>query len=40
MYVKGVNPGNWLVPEKWMSPALYDGTDAQDEYVCLGGGRI
>lgn len=22
MYVKGVNLGNWLVLEKWMSPAL------------------
>lgn len=32
MYVKGVNLGNWLVLEKWMSPALFDGTDAEDEY--------
>lgn len=32
MYVKGVNLGNWLVLEKWMSPALFDGTTAQDEY--------
>lgn len=29
---KGVNLGNWLVLEKWMSPALFDGTDAEDEY--------
>lgn len=28
MYVKGVNLGNWLVLEKWMSPALFDGTTA------------
>ena len=24
--IKGVNLGNWLVLEKWMSPALFDGT--------------
>ncbi len=23
MYIKGVNLGNWLVLEKWMSPAFY-----------------
>lgn len=32
MYVKGVNLGNWLVLEKWMSPALFAGTNAADEY--------
>lgn len=32
MQIKGVNLGNWLVLEKWMSPALFAGTDAQDEY--------
>lgn len=32
MNVKGVNLGNWLVLEKWMSPALFDGTAAEDEY--------
>jgi hypothetical protein len=32
MYLKGVNLGNWLVLEKWMSPALFDGTTAEDEY--------
>ncbi|MBR1740924.1 MAG: cellulase family glycosylhydrolase [Lachnospiraceae bacterium] len=31
-YIKGVNLGNWLVLEKWMSPALFEGTDAEDEY--------
>ena len=31
MYVKGVNLGNWLVLEKWMSPGLFDGTTAEDE---------
>ena len=32
MYIKGVYLGNWLVLEKWMSPALFDGTTAEDEY--------
>lgn len=32
MRVKGVNLGNWLVLEKWMSPALFAGTTAEDEY--------
>lgn len=32
MKVKGVNLGNWLVLEKWMSPALFQGTSAEDEY--------
>ena len=32
MYIKGVNLGNWLVLEKWMSPTLFDGTTAEDEY--------
>ncbi len=31
MKVKGVNLGNWLVLEKWMSPALFEGTTAEDE---------
>lgn len=32
MLIKGVNLGNWLVLEKWMSPALFEGTTAEDEY--------
>ncbi|MBO5293045.1 MAG: cellulase family glycosylhydrolase [Lachnospiraceae bacterium] len=32
MKVKGVNLGNWLVLEKWMNPALFEGTTAEDEY--------
>ncbi|MGL6198392.1 MAG: glycoside hydrolase family 5 protein [Lachnospiraceae bacterium] len=32
MKVNGVNLGNWLVLEKWMSPALFEGTTAEDEY--------
>lgn len=30
--INGVNLGNWLVLEKWMNPALFDGTTADDEY--------
>jgi len=29
--MKGVDLGNWLVLEKWMSPELFDGTSAEDE---------
>lgn len=29
--IKGVNLGNWLVLEKWMSPDLFAGTTAEDE---------
>ena len=32
MFIKGVNLGNWLVLEKWMSPALFQGSDAEHEY--------
>lgn len=32
MYIQGVNLGNWLVLEKWMNPALFEGTTAEDEY--------
>ena len=32
MKVKGVKLGNWLVLEKWMSPGLFEGTTAEDEY--------
>ncbi len=32
MEIKGVNLGNWLVLEKWMSAAIWEGTDAEDEY--------
>lgn len=30
--IKGVNLGGWLVLEKWMSPSLFAGTQADDEY--------
>ena len=29
--IKGVNLGNWLVLEKWMSPDLFARTEAEDE---------
>lgn len=29
--IRGVNLGNWLVLEKWMSPETFEGTDAEDE---------
>jgi glucan 1,3-beta-glucosidase len=29
---RGVNLGNWLVLEKWMSPELFAGTAAEDEW--------
>jgi glucan 1,3-beta-glucosidase len=33
--IKGVNLGNWLVLEKWMSPGLFAGTSAEDEsHLC------
>lgn len=31
MQIRGVNFWNWLVLEKWMSPELFDGIDAEDE---------
>ena len=31
MKINGVNLGNWLVLEKWMSPSMFEGTDAEDE---------
>lgn len=30
--LKGVNLGAWLLLEKWMTPTLFEGTDAEDEY--------
>lgn len=37
---RGVNLGGWLVLEKWMTPEVFRGTDAPDEYTlcqALGG---
>lgn len=33
--VRGVNIGGWLVLEKWMTPELYEGYEAEDEYHLL-----
>lgn len=30
--LRGVNLGGWLVLEKWITPYLFEGTDARDEY--------
>ncbi len=30
--MNGVNLGGWLVLERWMTPSLFEGTDAQDEF--------
>ena len=30
--LRGVNLGGWLVLEKWITPSVFDGTNAQDEY--------
>lgn len=34
-FLKGVNLGGWLVTERWMTPSLYEGSDAIDEYSFL-----
>ena len=40
MAYRGVNLGNWLVLERWMKPALFEPTDAKDEYsLCTALGR-
>lgn len=31
----GVNLGGWLILERWMTPALFAGTDADDEYTFM-----
>nr|AIA95584.1 CAZy families GH5 protein [uncultured Lactococcus sp.] len=31
--IKGTNLGGWLVLEKWMTPHLFDNTNADDEYI-------
>ena len=33
--LRGVNLGGWLVIEKWMTPTLFTGTNAQDEYTFM-----
>lgn len=34
-FLKGVNLGGWLITERWMTPSLYEGTDAPDEFSFL-----
>lgn len=33
--LRGVNLGGWLVLEPWMTPSLFDGNDAVDEYTFM-----
>ncbi len=35
MALRGVNFGGWLVLERWMTPSLFAGTDAVDEYTFM-----
>lgn len=37
-FIKGVNLGGWLLLERWMSPSLFAGTDAVDEYTLMQAG--
>lgn len=32
-HIRGVNLGGWLVVEKWLTPQLFEGTGAADEYT-------
>ncbi len=32
---RGVNLGGWLVLERWMTPSVFEGTKAQDEYSLM-----
>lgn len=34
-FLYGVNLGGWLVLERWMTPSLFAGTDAEDEYTFM-----
>jgi len=34
-FLQGVNLGGWLLLEKWMTPSLFDGTSAVDEYTFM-----
>lgn len=33
--IRGVNLGGWLILEKWMTPSLFAGTKAKDEYTFM-----
>jgi glucan 1,3-beta-glucosidase len=32
MTLRGINLGGWLVIERWMTPSLFEGTDARNEF--------
>jgi glucan 1,3-beta-glucosidase len=34
-FLRGVNFGGWLILEKWMTPSLFKGTGAIDEYTFM-----
>lgn len=34
--IEGVNLGGWLLLERWMTPSVFKGSDAQDEYTLSG----
>ena len=36
---RGVNLGGWFVLEKWMTPSLFDGTDAKNEFELSHNGQ-
>ena len=33
--LRGVNLGGWLILEKWMTPSVFAGTEADDEYTFM-----
>lgn len=33
--LRGVNLGGWLVLERWMTPSVFEGTSARDEYTFM-----
>jgi glucan 1,3-beta-glucosidase len=35
MKLRGVNLGGWLVLERWMTPSVFEGTDAKDEWTFM-----
>jgi glucan 1,3-beta-glucosidase len=39
--IEGLNLGGWLVLERWMTPSVFDGTTAEDEFTLsqLTGGK-
>lgn len=33
LQIKGVNIGGWLVLERWLTPSVFEGSEAKDEYT-------